>query len=219
MQKKILTWLISMLMLVSYVEWAYAVAPGFYIGLMTGPAGNTSGSEQVLAQDLTTILTANPQSRQYGTRFLLGYKINRYAGIESGIFTFFSSVNYNTPDNTKACGGLSTRTRMFDVVAKGMLPLGDYFDVFGKAGAAVTYISTSGGLRSSVDNGCGKSNHDIKIRPALAVGASYNLSQSWVVDLSWTRFMVGGIINSMNLYALGISYHFVDQYCGQFLCN
>jgi len=31
--------------------------------------------------------------------------------------------------------------------------------------------------------------------------------------------MAGGQVGNLTMYALGISYHFVDKYCGQFLCD
>jgi hypothetical protein len=214
--------LIVVLILNGWIPVVFAVAPGFYMGLMGGLASNTSSPRSVLAEDLTTTLTANPRSNQYGARLFLGYKMNRYAGVEAGLFTFFTPVNYTVPDNTQPCSGLNTRTGAVDVVGKGTLPFSfaDYsFDIFGKAGAALTYVTTSKGLNSSPSRGCGKKNYEGRIRPALTIGASYDLSQSWVADLSWTRLMTGGIAKNMDLYALGISYHFVDQYCGQFLCN
>ena len=45
------------------------------------------------------------------------------------------------------------------------------------------------------------------------------LIKAGVVDVSFNRVMAGGIAKNVDFYALGLSYHFVDVYCGQFLCN
>jgi hypothetical protein len=55
-------------------------------------------------------------------------------------------------------------------------------------------------------------------RPLIGIGVSYDLSQNWVADFSGTRVTKGSGILSADFFSLGISYHVVDEYCGQFLC-
>jgi len=194
---------------------AYAVAPGFYMGLMTGPATNTGGTQQVEVRPGVTT-PATPRSNQWGSRVYLGYKVNNYAGIEGGL-NYFSKISYDTK-GVATCSGVDARVRDFDVVGKGNLQFSD-FEIFGKAGVAITYLTTSGALNpGSNPNGCGQTQHTTKFRPTVSVGASYDLSQNWVADVSWNRTMVGSPVNNIDFYALGISYHFVNVYCGQFLC-
>jgi opacity protein-like surface antigen len=50
------------------------------------------------------------------------------------------------------------------------------------------------------------------------VGVSYDVTQNWVVDFAYTTFTGGSGIQGADLMALGVSYHFVDLMCGQFLC-
>ena len=52
----------------------YAVAPGFYMGLMTGPATNNGGEQQAQVQGSATTTTATPKSTQIGTRILWATK-------------------------------------------------------------------------------------------------------------------------------------------------
>ena len=106
---------------------------------------------------------------------------------------------------------------------------------YGKAGVAATYLTTPGGLNITpysvrpaptksnpaavkITN-VGSNSYKTQLNPAFALGISYDLDQSWQMDLSWTRTLVGGAVGNMNFYALGFSYHFVDVYCGQFLCS
>lgn len=192
----------------------YAVAPGFYMGLMLGPASNTGSTTQ--AQKVgggTTIVT--PSTKQFGTRVLLGYKLNQYAGYEFGL-DYFTKIKYDSKD-VPTCNTPSATLKAFDFLAKGTVPMGS-FDVFGKAGAGFMYDTTSGSLNPDSTKSCGKSQRQTRVRPVLGIGASYDFTQNWVMDLSWTRYLVGGTIKNMDHYAVGVSYHFVDTYCGQFLC-
>lgn len=200
---------------------AYAVAPGFYMGLQAGPA--TNGGKNELAQVETpppTTTTVKPSSTQFGTRLFLGYKNNQYIGSEYG-FNYFSTVRYNTKDSTGSasvtCSGTNVRVYDFDVTLKANVPLKN-FEVFGRAGVAATYQNTAGAFDINPNSSCGQSKNQFKFVPTFSVGAGYDLSQNWVGDISWTRVAVSGKLSYMDFYGLGISYHFVDTYCGQFLC-
>lgn len=194
----------------------YAVDPGFYLGLMAGPATNDGSTTQAQVEGSAETTTATPKSSQFGSRIYMGYDINKYAGVEAGL-TYFSTVKYDTKD-VDVCSTPNASVRDFDAVAKAMLPLGK-FSAFGKAGVAITYTNTSGALNPDLSKTCGENTYETGYRATYSLGVSYDLSQNWVADLSWTRVAVGGVINNMDLYAIGFSYHFVNIYCGQFLCD
>src|SRR5579862_5093030 len=81
----------------------YAVAPGFYMGLMAGPATNSAGNQQVeVSKGVTT--TAKPRSNMFGSRLYLGYKVNQYAGVEGGL-NYFSTVRFDT-GSVHTCSGV-----------------------------------------------------------------------------------------------------------------
>ncbi|MBX3708241.1 MAG: outer membrane beta-barrel protein [Gammaproteobacteria bacterium] len=205
----------------------YAVGSGFYMGVMMGPATNSGGDQQAQVDNPTALeLTpATPRSNQFGARVFMGNQFSQYAAIEGGL-TFISKIKYDTK-GVETCTGVSERVRSFDIVGKGIMPLGPYFDIFGKVGAAATYLTTSGALDPAFDITtnpedpitCGKNTYKNKFSPVFAIGASYNLNQNWVTDLSYTTLQVGGKVSSVSMIALAISYHFVNKYCGQFLCD
>ncbi len=200
-----------------YAFSAYAVAPGMYMGLAAGPATNSGGTQQLQVDGSPTPTAANPRSTQFGSRLYIGYDIGQYAGIEAGL-DYFSTINYKTVDNVTTCSSANVQVRDIDFLAKGRMPI-KMFDIYGKAGVAVTYINESGDLSPQLDKHCGEASNLIKYRPMMSVGVSYDLSQNWVVDASWSRIQVGSAVSSIDFYALGFSYHFVDIYCGQFLCD
>lgn len=196
---------------------AYATEPGFYMGLMGGPATNSGGEQQAQVQDSAATTPATPKSNQFGSRAFMGYKINRFAGFEGGI-TYFSGISYDTKD-VETCSGATVRVRDFDLLARGYLPLGTSFNVFGKAGAAVVYQTTSGALNPSGTTECGKTTYETNYRPTASIGVSYDLSQNWEAEISWNRLEAGNAAGSIDFYAFGFSYHIVSTYCGQFLCD
>ena len=190
---------------------------GFYVGLMTGPATNTGGTVQAQMANSTNTTPVTPNTNQFGTRIFLGNKLSRYAGLEAGM-AFFSTIHYDD-NGVDTCSSLSSRVRDIDVVARGSFPLKS-IELVAKAGAAAVYTTTPGPFYSPpAGKTCGQSKNEIKFRPTMSIGLSYDLSPSWVLDTSWTRILVGGTISNVNFYGFGISYHFVDRYCGQFLCG
>lgn len=245
----------------------YAVAQGFYIGVATGPATNTGGTQPITVSQCPpgqvcgpcgpgcsnipftfSTTPGKPTTNQWGSRFFLGYMFNPYVGIEGG-FNFFSGIHYKftAPPGTQACSDARVRVRDIDVVGKFALPI-QWFDVFVKAGVALTYqtisgslnppqtvvtncnpcnVTTPGGNPSSpcacntvqTSTLCGASTYRTKYDPIFTIGASYDLSQSAVVDISYTRLITGGPANGIDFIAVGISYHIVDVFCGQFLCD
>ena len=141
----------------------------------------------------------------------MGYKISNYGGVEGGL-SYFSTIRYDT-NGVATLYQPSARVRDFDLLGAGYIPLRGGFELFGKGGVAITYETTS----SAFNNG--NSNYQTKFRPTISLGISYDITPSWVADLSVNRLMVGGIIKNVDMLAFGISYHFVDRYCCQFLCD
>jgi hypothetical protein len=215
MNKRILKNICLLALFGALTSSAYAVLPGFYMGAMFGPATNSASNTQ--AQTLFHTLTpVTPKSTQYGTSIYAGYKVNQYAGSEFG-FTYYSGINYDTK-NVPTCSGPNTRVRDLHALFKGSVPVGTGFEAFGKAGVALVYQTTGGALNPELSKDCGQSVVTNKAAPSFAIGVGYDLSQNWVLDGSLNRLLTGGAAGSMTWFALGISYHFVSTYCGQFLC-
>lgn len=220
-----------------FAKQSFAIGNGFYIGLMAGPATNKAdivfaqqqwppGTDFNIAQP--PILTvAKPRSQQFGVRFFIGNQFSQYAALELGL-DFFGQIKYTT-GNVQTTGGVNRRIRYIDLVGKGILPM-CWFNVYGKVGAAATYITSSGALNPTgirpavpathtplIDRG--STSYKFKFAPTFSIGASYDINQSWEADISANYLLVGGQVNRVILYAIGLAYHFTDKYCGQFLCD
>lgn len=194
------------------------VGPGFYLGFGVGYATNNGANQQAITLNPPPATTlATPKGKQFGSRVYIGYKMNQIASIEFG-GTFFSTINYDTK-GVQTCTGATDRIRDLELLGKA--EVGFYtLSLFGKLGAAVVYQTPSGAFNTPLPGAtCGQNQYNTKVNPVFAVGASYNLTQRWVVDVTATRLQTGGIASSMNFYSAGLSYHFADVYCGQFLCD
>jgi hypothetical protein len=192
-----------------------AVDSGLYLGLMAGSATNAAHHQAAQLQGVPATVSASPNASQFGSRIYLGNKFNQYAGLEAG-FSYFSPIKYHA--SSTLCSTPEAQVRDFDVVGVGTLPIGRSFSAFGKAGIAFSYVTSTSSLNPNLADSCGGSAYTTSLKPAFALGASYDLNKSWVADVSWTRLVVGHMVNRVDFYALGLTYHFVDVSCGPFFC-
>ncbi|OGT45017.1 MAG: hypothetical protein A3E83_05900 [Gammaproteobacteria bacterium RIFCSPHIGHO2_12_FULL_41_20] len=189
----------------SGINQSYAIAESFYIGGQAGRSNLHNKTQTITSGSNTELVSAS--NTGFGGRIFGGYQYT-YLGFETG-FTYYYPSKYS---NSITVGTPSITTTALDFVGKGtwVSPIG--LGVYGKAGIAIAFLGQSGSI-----NGGGNST---KVRPTAGVGVSYDFAQTWVADVSWSRiFSAGGTtFQNADLIALGLSYHFVDKYCGQFLC-
>lgn len=169
-----------------------------------------------------TPITVSPMKKTgMAGRLFLGYQISKYAAIETG-YTRFSSIDFEP--QTSFFVNPSVSSSVLDIAGKAIFPIQDQFEVYAKAGAAYTMIKASYFKPTvTVSGGAvtvkGSSERDNKMRPEFGIGATYYFNPNWSVDVSATRVMAKSYIKNIDLFSVGIAYHFVDHYCGQFLCD
>ena len=206
--------LIALVLLNTITATTYATAPGFYLGAQAG-ATNINNTPQTVQTGLTTpdSQLVSPSNTGIGERLYIGAGINPYAAAEFG-FTHYASSTYK-PSPSNLAGTPSIRENGVDLTAKIIYPI-QKAAVFGKLGIIDISKSVSGSLQPlSPDANPIKATNSF--HPLIGIGASYDLTSSWVADLSWTRALKGGNgFQNADFLAFGISYHFVDHYCGQF---
>jgi OOP family OmpA-OmpF porin len=211
MEIKIIKNLSILAMIAGTVSTAYATGQGGYFGLMLGQS-NLNGQNQTVTISPGVTETVQPEGSGIGSGLFAGYNMNQYAAIEAD-FIFFSSMSYKTPTFSN---DLKTRAGAFALLGKGMLPFWNSgFDIFAKLGGAYFYTKTSGKVE---DVSIGTSTSSV-FRPAIALGVSYDMTQNWVAELTYTSIRYSNSqIKNPGILALGISYHLLDPVCGQFLC-
>jgi opacity protein-like surface antigen len=220
---------------------AYAVDPGFYIGSDFGVSNLNNKSQTILTDPFGDNTTVQASNKGIGIRLFMGGEFNQYGGVEGG-FSHYASSTYGSVPYTgymlNTLGQLVQTTSVitkptikeygFDLEGKLKYPIGK-FGVFGKLGFAYIRKTASGILATcsgtaTIPTPCSttapvtNSEQSNAFRPLVALGASYDLSQTWVMDASATRITKGSGIQNLTFFSLGFSYHFVDTYCGQFIC-
>jgi hypothetical protein len=195
---------------------AHATAPGFYVGAQAGST-NLNNKAQTVQTGLSAPATqlVMPSNTGIGERFFIGTGINPYAAAELG-YTYYAPSTYK-PSPSNLANTPSIRENGVDLVAKIMYPI-QKTAVFGKVGVIRISKSVSGSLQPLSPTEP-RLKTTMSYHPLIGIGASYDLTPSWVADISWTRALKGGNgFQNADFIGIGISYHFVDRYCGQFLC-
>jgi opacity protein-like surface antigen len=192
--------LIASALIFSSVTASYAAGPGIYMGLNLGYSNLNNKSRSLPVYGSSTITHPNGTTSP-----------SPYFGLEFGL-AHYAGSNYHAPAGDSG----SIHTSAFDFEGIGMYPFSTSgFTVFGKLGFA--YLRAVQSRKLTLQ---GDSSNNSGLHPLIGVGVGYDLTQRWVLDLSWTRVISrSNALPSPNLVALGISYHWTDKYCGQFLCD
>ncbi|EKD54145.1 MAG: hypothetical protein ACD_60C00120G0015 [uncultured bacterium] len=197
------------------VNTAYALGEGFYFGGQVGQTKIQNSVENVQTQ--TGSISVTPKNTGVGARIFVGYHFNENVGLEFGAMHYGDS----TYKVSGGCSNPTTRQNAIDFLGKGMFPFwSSGVSIFGKGGFAYVNNQTTGTLASGgLSASCNGSNESkSSVRPEASLGVSYDVTDRWMVDLSYTRMFSGSNIPTSDFIAFGLSYHMTDQYCGQFLC-
>ncbi len=200
----------------SFLTVVHAIGPGFYLGAQAGMT-NTNNITQTVQTGVASPATqsVSPSNTGVGERIYMGVGINKYAAAELG-YTHYAPSTYKTSPS-EIVNTPAIRENGVDFTGKAMYPIQN-FAIFGKLGAIMVSKSYSGSLQpiSPTEPRLAATNN---FHPLVGLGADYAITQNWVAELSWTRALKGGNgFQNADFTSLGISYHFVDQFCGQFLC-
>lgn len=145
-----------------------------------------------------------------GGRAALGYGFNQNFAVEAGYSYLFNKPTATVSYQPLVAGingydvESKLKTQIIDAFFKVQAPVADDFSLYAKVGA--DYMLNQ--WKSDEAN-----NHVNKFGPAFGVGAAYNITQNWVADLSWTRYIGQIKINkdwqpNVDFLGLGIAYKF-----------
>lgn len=119
-------------------------------------------------QDLKNSGLPSKDLRGFAWNASLGYQFNQYVAVEGG-YTQFHTIKVNTTPN-------STDNTLYGVglLAKGIYPINDQFDVFAKAGAMDMFNKVAVGATTVRKS---------RIVPAFGIGTSYNVTSNVALTL------------------------------------
>jgi hypothetical protein len=150
-----------------------------------------------------------------GERLFMGFRMSPYAAFEFG-YTHYAPITYKLPPGTATpLNNAGIRSNALDMEGVFYYPVSK-IAVFAKLGLAAVRVSTSGSLQPPIKQGNGGTT--VTVRPLVGVGVSVDATQQWVVDFSYTIIPGGTTVRNASFAGIGLSYHFTDKMCGQFLC-
>lgn len=160
-------------------------------------------------------------------RLAIGYQFNQNLAVEMGYLQLqqgksgkITVSDKNDPQNILAQGHITLNQAAIDIAAKGIVPLANNFNLYGKVGVA--YLNTTIDLKGKIKptdqseiNGKVNLNDLANIKksqwaPEVAIGVSYDLTQNVSIDTSWTHIHTIGKNRAGNVdfFAAGVSYNF-----------
>lgn len=194
-----------------------AAVNGFYLGGQLG-WGNThqSGiSSSDMSESANVPLTSSSSSNSGNTGFagraFGGYQFNPNWAVEAG-WTQFHNMSLHGSATTSVGTTLNAqgtfKANAVDLVAKGIMPLRNGFNVFGKLGAALLIERT----RITSTSGTSLTDSDLarRIFPTFGLGVGYDINQNFATDLSWQHIQKTGssALANTDFIGIGLSYHF-----------
>lgn len=129
----------------------------------------------------------------------VGYNFNRAFALEGG---------YNLFANQQV--GATTTTNIFDVAAKGTLPLSDVFSLYGRLGVGLGINGWSGQSSTSNCELC-QSNDSTYMLGLAGIGGSFALDKSFdirVEDTLYVPFANTFVGSTINAVTVGVQYNF-----------
>lgn len=150
----------------------------------------------------------------FAGRLAIGYQFNPNIAVELGYLQLQKQKGTFklAPTSWYVPGTETLQQNAIDLVAKGILPISDKFNVYGKVGVA--YLTS---MITSHFEGQGKRNTNAafniakhKLAPEVGLGVTYNVTNNIFVDTSWTHIQPLGKNrpNNIDVASVGIGYSF-----------
>lgn len=206
---------------------ANAAAPGVYVTGQLGYANTHMGNKTTLPsfeskEGKVTFDKNNLNNNGLAGRLAIGYQFNQTLAIEMGYLqlgqkksNFSGELTPKGLDPVNVNGSFKLSQYAIDLAAKGILPISDKFNVYGKLGVAYLTTTTKNIINSSasgisIDNDSIPTFAKHKWAPEAAVGVSYDITPNVSVDTSWTHIQPMGNKRPGNIdfVAVSIGYNF-----------
>lgn len=191
---------------------ANATTPGLYI---TGQAGyaNTHMKDKIVPPGPFAGSGFSIPNSGFGGRVAVGYQFNPNIAVEMGYLRLPNQKGTFklAPTSIYAASTERLKQNAIDLAAKGILPINDKFNVYGKLGVAYltsTITNDYNGVKSNDNQFFGIAKH--KLAPEVGLGVTYNVTNNVFVDTSWTHIQPLGKNKPGNVdfAAVGIGYSF-----------
>ncbi|TLY47326.1 MAG: hypothetical protein E6K54_06845 [Gammaproteobacteria bacterium] len=197
---------------------ANAAAPGVYVTGQLGYA-NTHMSNKTRFDKHDIDLGKNHDLANNGIagRLALGYQFNQNFAVEVG-YLGLSQRKLDIPNtflkDEPGSATLQLQQHAIDLVGKGILPVTQTINVYGKLGVAYLTTDLNAKIVSGKDATLGLNHYanvaKHKWAPEAAIGVSYDFTPNVSIDTSWTHIQPLGSNKPGNIdfVAVGVGYNF-----------
>lgn len=194
---------------------ASAAETGGYFGVAAGQT-KADLDEEEFNSDLAALglgATTTADDTDTGFKIFGGYQFTRNFAIEGG----YTNLGKARLDSVITSGGSGTvdgewKGFSIDVAALGIIPLGDRFSFFGRAGVSIwtldadVTVSGPGGTSTISESESG-------VSPLLGIGAAYNITEKITIRAEYERHFDVGDENTtgtsdIDLISLGVLFRF-----------
>ncbi len=189
------------------VSSAHAASDGFYIGANAGWS-----IAEYYVNAFPYMVSAKIQQHGFALGGVFGYQFSPLLATEFGYTHTFNvkfsdiSMASNTPGGITTLSDSRIALSIFDIAARGMIPLKYGFGLNGKIGAAYVKPTVTGGMNNPT-LGSAYSNAS-RVLPELGVGASYDINKNVTTGINATRIFKSGNIPNIDLFMFNLGYHF-----------
>lgn len=206
---------------------ANAAAPGVYVTGQVGYANTHMGGKTQVSDVLgeyaqyvdPAVQNKNLSDNGLAGRIAIGYQFNQNFAVEAGYLQLGESkLNLGAVHQPTGIseGTLKLQQNAIDLVGKGIIPVANNINVYGKLGIAYVTTDVKGTLKTP---GAATVNFDLndnanvakhKWAPEAAIGVSYDITPNVSVDTSWTHIQPLGNNKPGNIdfVAVGLGYNF-----------
>lgn len=190
----------------------HAEMPGFYAGAQVGYANSHINTTNLVTLNNGTSPVPLPDLNNLALAYRLsfGYQFDQHWAMEFG-YRHFSNADISLGTNNYIASA-SSKSSVFDLTAKGILPVTTKLSLYGKLGIAYLRPNSQGSLIIINPPYNGTTNSYSKtLEPTFGLGVSYALKPNVPVEFSWNRIQkIGGSNHapSSDFYSLGVSYYF-----------
>lgn len=209
---------------------ANATVPGVYVTGQVGYANTHMGGRTNISDILGPVATAvepaaldkNLSNNGLAGRVAIGYQFNQNFAVEAGYLRLgegkvnLGAITLSDRPLVTTQGTLKLQQNAIDLVGKGIIPIANNFNVYGKLGVAYVTTTTKGTFETpgfptvNVDLNDRDNIAKHKWAPEAAVGVSYDITPNVSVDTSWTHIQPLGSNKPGNIdfVAVGLGYNF-----------
>jgi OmpA-OmpF porin, OOP family len=203
LKKRICSSVILGILACSITTLAQASGPGFYVGGQLGYV-HTNFKD---TDNSNGISSSNVDNNGIGWGGLVGYQFNSYFALEAG-YLGADGMKISDPNGLPIDENLDMRA--VDLLVKGILPINDRVNIYGKVGAASVRATTSYDIRwMTIDTPALVTSQTTETKPVIGVGVSWDITPHLPLDISWLHIAkAGGDIPSADFVLVGLGYHF-----------